>query len=71
MKRRAGLHGGAPWEEHLVIYASKKFYVRLLHVNGCEMSYQLKSPRHKQIILKLDIGHPCYDQLTAVKISVR
>ena len=34
-------------------------------------SFLIKSPRHKQIVFKLDIGHPCYDQLTAVKIGIR
>ena len=38
------------------------------HVGQCEMSYKVKSLRLIQIFgVKLDIGHQCYDQLTAVK----
>ena len=69
LAREAEHHG----QENMVIYASKKFwfwenrsygirrYVRPpLHVSGCEMAH------FNTIFVKLGIGHPCCDQLTAV-----
>ena len=36
-------------------------YVHPLHVSGCQMAH------FNTICVKLGIGHPCCDQLTAVK----
>ena len=64
--------------ENLVKYACKTFWWwqnnRMpppTHVSGCEMSHLLaKCSKHIQSVFKL-IGHPCNDQLTAVKKGYR
>ena len=51
------------FQEILVL---RKSYVRPpLHVSGCEMAHL------NTICVKLGIGHPCCDQLTAVKKGIR